>query len=116
MHRLTGKQKRELIEAARIYHPCDCGVHVCGSDDTCNAAVTIANIPARSPDVARTVWEACRVEAGLPDDEECDLVVDLNIDRDNLHVADFGIRRQMLDRCLAAGRTALETKEGETDA
>lgn len=101
---MTRAERLAMIRRAdELYHPCWCGVHVCGSSPL-DEAMTVANIPARSPDEARQVWLACKAEAEASRDEPQDLVVDLNIDRDNMHVEDFSISRQMLDRCLEAGR------------
>lgn len=110
--RLANAQRRrqDLEEADRLYHPCWCGVHVCGSSPD-DASMTVLNIAASTPAVARKIFAACKAEAECPDGEEGDLVVDLNIDRDNLHVDDFWLNRQMLARMEAAGRAALAKSE-----
>lgn len=69
--------------------------------------MTVANIRASSPSEARAIFAACKAEAANVGDEPQDYVVDLNIDRDNLHVEDFAMTRQMLDRCLAIGRAVV---------
>lgn len=90
--------------AAELYYPCSCGVHVCGDKD--GAAATFGNIPARDDAEARMIFEACKAEAEAGADEPTEFVVDLNL-YDTIHAEDFSITRQMLDRCLAAGRASL---------
>lgn len=104
---LTTKQIAELKQAAEVYYPCACGIHVCGSNDALNQAITIANISTRTETEARMVFAACKAEAEARDGEPHDFVVDLNIGPYESHVEDFWISRQMLDRCIAAGRAAL---------
>lgn len=107
--------RAEMIRRAdEMYHPCPCGVHVCG--DKNGEAATFGNIPARSEAEARAVFAACKAEAEAAADEPTEFVVDLNLNRDTLHIEDFSITRQMLERCLAAGRAALNIQkcEGET--
>jgi hypothetical protein len=44
---MTPAQRREMIRRAHeLYHPCWCGIHVCGDKD--GAAATFGNVPARS--------------------------------------------------------------------
>lgn len=100
-------RRRMLAEADRLYHPCWCGVHVCGASPD-EAAMTVGQIPARNEAEARAIFAACKAEAEAQPGEPQDYVVDLNIDRDNLHVEDFPMTRQMLQRCLTAGRLARE--------
>lgn len=101
---MTRTERQEMLRRAdELYHPCWCGIHVCGSSPD-DAAMTVANIQARSPEEARIIFLACRTEAEAAPGEPADYIVDLNLDRDNLHVEDFPITRQMLDRCLFAGR------------
>jgi hypothetical protein len=97
--------------AAELYHPCRCGIHVCGDKD--GAAATFGNVPARDEAEARAMFEAAKAEAAVGPDEHYDLVVDLNLDLYNCHVEDFCITRQMLDRCLAAARAVAEKQEAE---
>lgn len=96
------EREEECLRADALYHPCWCGIHVCGSSPE-EAAMTVANIPARSPEEARQIFMACRQEAEAAPGEPGDYVVDLNLDRNNLHVEDFWLTRQMLKRCLAVG-------------
>ncbi len=108
--RMTKKQRRQWLaelvrHADEIYYPCRCGVHVCGDKD--GEAATFGNIPARSEAEARAIFAACKAEAEAAPDEPTEFVVDLNLDLYNCHVEDFSITRQMLDRCLAAGRAAV---------
>lgn len=106
--RMTRAQRDELRRALELYHPCACGIHVCGDKD--GAAASFGNVPARSEAEARAVFAAAKAEAECLPGEEWGLVVDLNLSWDNLHVEDFGIMHQMLDRCLAAGRAALSSQ------
>jgi hypothetical protein len=108
---MTPAQLEMIRHADEIYYPCAFGVHVCGSDDERNEAITIANIAARNADEARRVFAACKAEAEAAGDEPHDFVVDLNLGRHEAQVEDFWLSRQMLERCLAAGRTALLAKE-----
>lgn len=108
--KLTKAQIAELEWAARIYHPCDYGVHICGDKD--GAAATFGNIPARNEKEARRAFAACKLEAECRGDEPHDFCVDLNLGPDNLHVEDFWLSHQMLDRCLMAGRDALAAHGG----
>jgi hypothetical protein len=102
---MTPAERREMIRRAdELYHPCSFGIHVCGDKD--GAAATFGNVPARNEIEARAMFEAAKAEAAVPDGEHYDLVVDLNLGDDNLHIEDFCITRQMLDRCLAAARRA----------
>lgn len=104
------QERREMIRRAdELYHPCSCGIHICGDKD--GEAATFGNVPARSEAEARAIFAACRAEAEAAPDEPTEFVVDLNIGRDNLHVEDFSITRQMLDRCLAAGRAAISSQK-----
>lgn len=103
---MTAKERRELIRRAdELYHPCSYGIHVCG--DKNGAAATFGNVSARDERQARIIFEAAKAEAAVSNGEDFDMVVDLNLGEDNLHSEDFCIRRQMLDRCLAAARAAL---------
>lgn len=97
--------------ADELYHPVWCGVHVCGDKD--GEAATFGNIPAASEAEARAIFAACKAEAEKAPDEPTDFVVDLNLNRDNMHVEDFSITRQMLARCLAAGRAQFPAAELE---
>ena len=101
---LTETERSELIRRAdELYHPCSFGIHVCGDKD--GEAATVANVYAHNEAQARAIFEAAKAEAaGGESGDEFDLVVDLNLGPDNLHVEDFCIRRQMLDRCLSAAR------------
>lgn len=101
----VAERRRLLAEADRLYHPCWFGVHVCGSSPE-DAAMTIGEVVARNEAEARVIFEACRAEAEAQVGEPQDYVVDLNIGQDNLHVEDFSMTRQMLQRCLTAGRMA----------
>lgn len=103
----AAERQRMLEEADRLYHPCWYGVHVCGSSPD-GAAMTVGQIVARNEAEARVIFTACKAEAEAQSGEPQDYVVDLNIGRDNLHVEDFPLTRQMLQRCLTAGRLALE--------
>lgn len=89
------------------YNPCSVGLHVCGSQDIdgYDAAATVANFPVRSPDEARRVFAIAKAELAESGDD-FDMVVDLNVGRDDLHVDDFPMRRQMLERL----RTIVQTK------
>lgn len=85
-------------EGDAIYNPCDVGLHVCGDDN--GEAVTLANFPCRSADHALRIFEMARTEFAV-DGDEWDVVVDLNISRDEKQVADFGMHRQMLNKLAA---------------
>ncbi|MDB5555464.1 MAG: hypothetical protein JWL86_5448 [Rhizobium sp.] len=103
---MTAKERREMIRRAEgLYYPCSFGIHVCGDKD--GAAATLGNVRARDAQQARVIFEAAKAEAAVSKDEDWDMVVDLNLGEGNLHSEDFCIRRQMLDRCLAAARAAL---------
>lgn len=103
---MTPAGRQEIVRRANeIYYPCSYGIHVCGDKD--GAAATFGNVPARDAEQARKIFEAAKAEAAVSDGEDWDMVVDLNLGEDNLHSEDFCIRRQMLDRCLAAGRAAI---------
>lgn len=98
----------EIAKAMEQYYPCSCGVHICGIAPDEQGFLTIANIPAANGDEARRVWDACRAEAEAAEGDGRDFCVDLNIGPYIEHVDDFWLSRQMLERCLAAGRAALQ--------
>lgn len=104
---MDAARRKMIAEADRLYHPCWCGVHICGSSPD-DAAMTVGQIAARDEAEARVIFAACKAEAESQADEPQDYVVDLNISRDNLHVEDFPLTRQMLQRCINAGRLARE--------
>ncbi len=88
----------EIDKANAEYHPCDCGVHICGviEDEDGERPLTIANFPTSSAAEARLLFDRLRkFEAAK--DEPHDCIVDLNIDGDNLHIEDFAISRQMVE-------------------
>lgn len=92
----------ELEKANREYHPCDCGVHICGhiEDDDGERPFTLANFEAKTEMEAKALFERLRQFAACPGEPE-DCCVDLNIGRDHQHVDDFCITRQMLERITA---------------
>jgi hypothetical protein len=92
--RLTSAQIMELIEAGRVYYPPSTGLHICGSDDVHNAAITLGAFSMGEAD-ARSAFE--RFKADFREtDTEGDVVVDLIV-RDDI-VDDFSMRRQMVER------------------
>ena len=97
---LTARQRAELREAMRIYRPPATGIHVCGSDDLANAAVTLAAFP-MAEEEARAAFARVRAEFGEPGGDG-DAVVDLFVRGDVEE--DFMVRRQMLARMSEALR------------
>lgn len=91
--RLTSNQILELIEAGRVYYPPTTGLHICGSDDARNAAITVASFPMEESK-ARSMFERLRQEFGDMDAD--DVVVDLFVNDDR--VDDFSMRRQLVER------------------
>lgn len=85
----------EVAWARRTYDPCDCGVHLCGSDDEENRVFTIANFPTGSDADARFLWDRLRAECEV-EKEAGDFLVDLAV-AEGLE-RDFWCSRQMLPR------------------
>ena len=95
-------RKAEIEKANREYHPCDCGVHVCGhieDEDSCRP-LTLANFPRRNEEEARELFNRLR-QFAASDGEPEDCCVDLNIGDWNYQVEDFQISRQMLELLTA---------------
>lgn len=90
---LTTKQIIELIEAGRVYYPPSTGLHICGSDDVHNAAVTIASFP-MDEETARFMYNRLRIE--FEDVDADDVIIDLIVADDILD--NFHMRRQMVER------------------
>ena len=94
----TARQRAELMKALRIYHPPHTGIHICGSDDEKNAAMTLGAFPMSEVE-ARAAFETMKGEFSEPGGD-CDVVVDLCVRGDI--VDDFGMRRQMIERLRRA--------------
>jgi hypothetical protein len=90
---LTVAQREELAEANRIYYPPTNGLHICGSDDEQNAAITLGAW-SMQPAEARTSFQALKEEFAVMDGDH-DVIVDLFI-AGNVE-EDFGMRRQMIE-------------------
>lgn len=96
------------------YHPVFPGLHLCGicegpsgsGDALGEQPYTALNLPARSDDEARAMWEAARAEAALETREGENFLCDLNLS-DGTH-DDFSTNRQLLPRLVAV---ALATQE-----
>lgn len=80
------------------YNPCSVGLHICG--ELGDAAHTVANFPCRTASDARALFDRAKAEFAVSSDD-WDVIVDLNIGQDALHVDDFGMRRQMMSRLAA---------------
>lgn len=81
------------------YQPCRTGLHVCGVHPDGENAMTVLNLPTRTADEARGLFERARIEVGEARGQKADYVVDLMINRDCDE--DFGMNRQMLERLKA---------------
>ncbi len=99
------------------YDPVMPGLHICGicqgpdghSDAYGEQPYTALNIPARSDEEARRMWEAAKAEAALDSREGEDFLCDLNLS--DGYVDDFSTNRQLLPRLYAAAlRTLLMEK------
>jgi hypothetical protein len=94
----TTKQRpreSEVAWANRTYDPCDCGIHLCGSDHEQNRVFTIANFPTTSDSAAQALWDAVKAECEV-EKEAADFLVDLCLS-DGIE-RDFWCSRQMLAR------------------
>lgn len=100
------------------YTPVLPGLHLCGicehpggyGDANGEQPYTALNIPARSDDEARRMWEAAKAEAALATREGEDFLCDLNLS--DGHVDDFSTNRQMLPRLIAAALRAQAPRTG----
>ena len=88
-----------IRRAEEQYHPCSCGVHICGIRD--DGFVTVENFETATDADALALFEALKAECEA--DDEYDVVVDL-MQQDRSHIADFCMTRQMLDRCRVIAR------------
>jgi hypothetical protein len=94
--------------ACRTFYPSFPGVHICGADHEENRFFTILDLPTRTDEQARALWEEVRAEYTIEGDD-FDLVVDLNSERG--HEDEFQSTRQMLPRLYASLRAAMDEKQ-----
>lgn len=89
------------------YDPCVIGLHLCG--DASGQPYTAANVPARTHEQARAMFEAARSVAECSKDE-ADFLCDLNLGsvRGGVeHVDDFWTNRQLWPQLVALARAPL---------
>ena len=105
MLRLTDAQWDDM----RVYQPCPTGIHFTGFETPAGRDEerlrTLAKVDASDSDAALLAWDALRDGYEKSGQEPEDVMVDLFSEGSLIDT--FWITRQMLDRCVAAGRAAL---------